>query len=373
MSPKSRVSIVKCIDYDPRRVEEAVFRSVELLGGIGAFIRPGMKVLIKPNMLGPHTPEEGVCTHPEFVRAAIRLVKKAGGDVMVGDSPGTFFATHNPEEVFEKTGIGRVAKEEGVPSSAFDRSVIIDGIPVTRLVPDGHFILSLPKLKTHALTKMTCAVKNMFGMVTGVYKVQLHKGAPTPRDFVKRVADVYEIARPHLSIVDAIIGMEGDGPAWGELRNIGLVIAGGDGVSVDAAVSGLVGLKFEDDIVLNEVVRRGLGEGRMANIEILGEDIESARVKNFKFSQTACLSNTLPPAIARMGARLFNFVPQIDSGICRRCRACVESCPADAITVDKEYSRIDLKRCMKCFCCYEICPHRAIKIRKNFFTRLLWK
>ena len=369
----SEVSITRCGSYEPMAVQEAVRRAVDLIGGIGAFVGRGSKVLIKPNMLGPHTPEEGVCTHPEVVRAVVRLVKKAGGDPIVGDSPGTFFATHNKQEVLEKTGIKRVADEEGVPSLTFDKSIIVNGIPITRLARDCDVIVNLPKIKTHVLTKMTCAVKNMFGMVTGVHKVELHRNSPSPRDFVKRVADVYEVSKPHLSIVDGIVGMQGDGPSWGELRDIGLVLAGADAVSVDAVVSDIVGLPFAQDISLNEVVRRGLGEGLIENIEVLGEPLDAVRIPDFKHSQTSRISTNVPSPVARLAAGLLNFVPFIKNDVCKRCRVCVECCPVDAITLGKEMSIIDNAKCVKCFCCYEMCPHRAIMIKKNFFARLLWK
>ena len=369
----SKVSIVRCPDYNKKNVEDAVFRSVELIGGIENFVKAGDRVLIKPNLLSAKVPEEAVCTHPEVVRAVIRLVKKRGGRPLVGDSPRNFFTIKDVDLVYEKTGIKRVAEEECAELVKFDKVGRVGGYPVAQLALDASAIISLPKLKAHAFTVMTGAVKNTFGMVPGLFKVECHKSKPKPKDFVKILLDIFQITKPRLSVMDGILAMEGDGPASGDPREVGLVLASADAVSLDAVVSKLVGLPPEKDIIVNEARRRNAGEADMDNIELMGETIESAEIKDFKLPKTAHAINALPDFLAAMFARAIDFRPVIYEKLCEKCGVCKDSCPVDAITINEKASHIDNNICIKCFCCHEVCPYRSIYIKRNFIANLFWK
>jgi uncharacterized protein (DUF362 family) len=368
----SKVSIVRCENYNSEKVLEEVTRAVRLLGGIENFVKKGDKVLVKPNLLSARTPEEAVCTHPEIVRAVIRLAKETGAHVLVGDSPGSFFTIEDIDFVYEKTGIKNIAAEENAELVRFERSRIIKGMPFAEVALDASVIISLPKLKTHALTIMTGAIKNTYGLIPGLFKVECHRNRPKPRDFVKVLLDVYEIARPQLSIMDGVLAMEGDGPGSGIPRKLGLILASSDAVSLDAVVSELVGLASYKDIVVGEARKRGLGEADISNIEIHGEAIENLRVKDFKLPKTAHRINKLPDFLTNLFKWAVEFKPVIDVGLCKKCGICRDSCPVSAITINKEESHIDDAICMRCFCCCEFCPHKAIYINGNFFTNLLW-
>lgn len=369
----SRVSIVRCEDYASKRVEDAVFRSVDLLGGIETFVKKNDNVLIKPNLLSAREPEEAVCTHPEIVRAAIRLVKRAGARPLVGDSPGSFFTTKDVDSVYEKTQIKRIAEEENAELVRFDKSRLINGYPIAEIALNASAIISLPKLKTHVLTVMTGGIKNTFGLIPGLYKVECHRKRPRPRDFVRILVDVFEITKPRLSILDGVIGMEGDGPAAGRPRRLGLVMASPDAVSLDAVVSELVGMPSHKDIIVNEARRREIGEGDISNIEVLGEAITGVKIRNFKLPKTAEQINLLPDFLANIFTRTVDFRPVIDEKLCRKCGVCKNSCPVNAITINEEISRIDDRTCVRCFCCNEVCSYKAIFIKRNLLTNLLWR
>lgn len=369
----SKVSIVRCENYDKDKVEAALFKSVDLLGGIENFIKKGNTVLIKPNLLSARLPEEAVCTHPELVRAAIRLVKRAEARPIIGDSPGTFFGPEEINGVYEKTGMKRIAEEEGVELVKFDKSRIINGYPIAECALNASFILSLPKLKTHAFTVMTGAVKNTFGLIPGLFKVQCHKNKPKPKSFVKIIVDVYEITRPGLSIMDGIVAMEGEGPSAGNPKCLGLLLASADGVSMDAVMSRIVGVPPYKDLIVNEARRRDIGEADIGKIEILGLDIEAVKADKFKLPQTTSAISALPDFLMDMVSRVLNFKPFIDKGLCKKCGICKDSCPVEAISIDETKSHIDDKICIRCFCCYEVCPYKAIFIKKNLLTKLLWK
>jgi uncharacterized protein (DUF362 family)/Pyruvate/2-oxoacid:ferredoxin oxidoreductase delta subunit len=369
----TKVSIVRCFNYDHERVAAAVSRAVDLIGGMGSFVKKGEAALIKPNLLSARTPDEAVCTHPEFVRAVIRLVRKAGARPVVGDSPGNFFTTRDVDFVYEKTGIKRIAQEEGAGLVRFDKSRIIDGFPIAEAALDAPVMISLPKLKTHSLTVMTGAVKNSFGLIPGLFKVECHRNKPRPDDFARILVDIYQIKKPQLCIMDAVLSMEGDGPAAGNPKKTGLVLASSDAVSMDAVVSKLVGLPSDKDIIVNEARRKKAGEADMHNIEITGESIEDAAMKGFKLPKTAHRVNMLPGFIANIITRAIDFSPVIDEKWCKKCKVCKNSCPVDAITIEDKVSRINDRICVRCFCCHEVCPYKTIYIKRNFITKLLWR
>jgi len=365
----SKVSIVKCGDYDRTRVFDAVKRAVDLLGGIERYVRPGMNVLIKPNLLSSRLPEEAVDTHPEVVRAVVRLVKAAGGTAKVGDSPGGY--GKNIDDVFVRSGMKRMADEEGVELVKFTTSRSVDGIPITRYVFDSDCIISVPKFKTHSITILTGAIKNMYGTIPGLYKAECHSRAPKEEAFAKIIAKVFSISKPHLSVVDGIMAMEGDGPSAGVVRKMGLVMAGSDAVAIDSCLAKIVGLDPEDVLVTKEARIMGLGESNVSKIELAGDDMQEFITEDFKLPQTITL-RMIPNALANGIAGMIRFKPFIDSSICTRCNLCKITCPVSAITIDKNYCRIDYKKCVRCMCCHEVCPYKAISIKRNMLTKLVW-
>ena len=364
-----KVSFSKRADYEPGRVFDAVKRCVDIVGGIGEFVKPGMKVLVKPNLLSARPPEDAVDTHPEVVRAVVRLVKAAGGIARIGDSPGGY--GKNIEEIFDKSGMRKIAEEENAELVRFTSSKSIDGIPIARQALDADCVISVPKLKTHGVTVLTAAVKNMYGTVTGLYKAECHSRAPKEEDFAKVIAKVYSISKPRLTIMDAIMAMEGDGPAAGSPRLVGLVMAGTDAVAIDAIAARVVGLEPFDISVTREAYKLGLGEADISKIEVVGEDLDACVVSDFKLPQTTALK-LIPKALANKVAALIKFKPHIDIRACARCNLCKITCPVGAIVIERAFCRIDYKKCIRCLCCQEVCPYKAISIKRNILTRAVW-
>ncbi|MFA6142869.1 MAG: DUF362 domain-containing protein [Candidatus Omnitrophota bacterium] len=365
----AKVSIVRCDDYEPGRVFDAVSRAVDLVGGIDVFVKPGMRVLLKPNLLSARTPEEAVDTHPEVVRAIVRLVKNAKGVPVIGDSPGGYYK--NIDEVFEKSGMKKMASEEGVDLVRFTMSRSVDGIPISRYVFDCDCIISIPKFKTHCITILTAAIKNMYGTVAGLAKAECHSKAPKEEDFAKIVAKVYSISKPHLSIVDAITAMEGDGPSGGKPKNMHMVMAGSDGIAIDSCLAKIVGLEPLDIFVTKEAHILGLGESDLSKIEIVGDDVNSFIKGDFKLPQTTPLKY-IPKSLAHGVASIIRFKPFIDTNVCTRCNLCKVTCPVNCIEIEENYCRVDYKRCIRCLCCHEVCPYKAISIKRNILTKLIW-
>ncbi len=365
----SKVSLIKCTDYDTERVFSAVKRAVDLVGGIENFVKPGMKVLLKPNLLSARVPDDAVDTHPEVVRAMSRLVRSAGGVPKIGDSPGGY--GKNIDEVLEKSGMKRMAQEEGVEIVKFTSSRFVEGIPIARHVFDCDCLISMPKLKTHSITVLTAAVKNTYGTVPGLYKAECHSRAPKEEDFAKIIAKIHSIAKPRLNVLDAILAMEGDGPGAGVPRKMNFVMASEDGVAIDSCVAKIIGLEPLDILVTKEAYAMGLGEADLNRIETVGDDIDSVTVTDFKLPQTTSLK-LIPKNIANSIAALIRFKPYIDAGLCTRCNLCKITCPVNCIEIEEDYCRIDYKKCVRCLCCQEVCPYKAISIKRNILTKMIW-
>ncbi|MDQ7799070.1 MAG: DUF362 domain-containing protein [Candidatus Edwardsbacteria bacterium] len=368
----TKVSLVKCGSYQPHEVRIAVRRSLDLLGGISAFVKPGQKVLLKPNLLSYHHPDKAVTTHPVFLEAALELVKSAGGVPVVGDSP--IGSARHIEEYWEVTGFQEVCRRQGAELVAFEKSGVykkdLNGrnYHIARPVLDAEVIINLPKLKSHSLTLLTCAVKNMYGAVPGLKKSMYHREAPLPMEFSKLLLDIYALARPQLNLVDAVIGMDGNGPSAGDPKPIGMIMAGADGVAIDCLAAHLMGMD-PLKVPTNRLARKiSLGETQLKNIERLGDAIE---VRNdFRWPSTWAYS-LIPSFLARHMAKLFWIRPAIDPVKCVNCGACVESCPTSAISSGEPTPVFNYRLCINCLCCQEICPQQAVHPRRSLIAKMV--
>jgi len=354
-----KVSLVKCQDYDQNRLYSALKQSIDLIGGIEKFVKPGDKVLIKPNLLRPAEPVEVATTHPEFVRAVIRLVKEKTNQIFVGDSPGGLVKA---EVVYDKCGITQIAREENINLVKFDRITKIDGIPFAQIIKEVDLCISLPKFKTHNLTIITSAVKNVFGFIPGLYKVQCHKDAPNHRFFSELLVKIYSIAKPQLNIIDAIDTMDGDGPSGGTRYHLGIIGASEDAVAADAVFSKIVGIKPDAIMTTKQAHQLGLGQADLDKIEVVGEDINRLSVHNFKLPKIAWLFR-MPNVVARFLLKFIPLIMGIDRYKCNQCLVCKQICPEQAIKKVNDNLKIDFQRCILCFCCGEVCPQNAIYIR----------
>ncbi len=365
----SIVSLKRCSSYRREEVYAAVKDCVDLLGGMEVFIKPGESVLIKPNLLSARPPEECITTHPEVLRAVIKLVKKAGGAPMVGDSHGG--SHHRMEHVYDRTGIGRVCSEEDTKCLIFEKFRMINGVPVALPALESDKLISVPKFKTHSLTVITAGVKNIFGVVPGLYKTRCHMEHPNPSAFSKLLVDIYGSVRPDLTILDGIGAMEGEGPgSAGTPRNMDLIAVSEDAVSVDALLCAIIGINPYAAPTVREAAMRGLGEGDLKNIKILGDGYESFRKEDFKLPKVTFLHRT-PNVFLKTLTRLFKMVPDVMAEKCGGCGVCVKNCPAGACHLEKGRIIFERSRCILCLCCLEFCPNGAVYIRKNMFSRLL--
>ena len=305
-------------------------------------IKPGQKVLLKPNILGPFTAESAVLTHPEVIRAVIRLVREAGGLPTVGESPGI-----GPLHLFARiSGINKMLDEEKVPLVDLKTPVEIENpkgkkfkrFTLARELYDYDILINLPKFKTHQLTGISGAVKNLFGCVPGIIKSQYHFKIQKQPEFVEMLNDLAELINPQLTIMDAVWAMDGAGPSAGDPYHLKII-----GVSTDCQALDLEMLKLIEGIK------------DFKKVEKPRDDMYH-----------------LPfPILQKYLKRYISEWPQIDRKKCNNCGSCVEVCAAQALNKSDPTPVFNYEKCIRCYCCQEFCPEHAVNIRKNrLFERL---
>lgn len=364
---RKKVSIVRCVSYDPAAVRDSLRRALDPLGGMESFIKPGQRVLLKPNLLSAKDPSRAITTHPNIVEAVAEEVRRAGAVPFVGDSPGG--AIRGIRRVWANTGMQDMARRVNLELVNFEASGS-KGIRfgeytfyIAKPALEADAIINLPKLKTHSMTLMTCAVKNMFGVMPGFRKGEQHKLYPKPAEFARMLVHLYKLVMPTLTIVDAALAMEGNGPSSGKPKWLGLLIAGDDAVAIDAVAARIMG--FEDGFVDTTRIasQMGLGEGSLERLELLG-DAAAERADSFELPSNV-VHKLVPRPIVKLLAPLVWVKPVIVPDKCTGCGFCAESCPVKTIKREGSVYRIVDKHCIKCLCCHELCPESSIEIKMS--------
>lgn len=379
--------MIKCEDYDIENVRSAVRAAIDHVGGISAFVKPGETVLLKVNLLLKRRPDKATTTHPAVVQAVAELVKEAGGKPVIGDSPGGyhFYTPQTLEAVYETCGMKEAAENSGAELNYNTRVVdipypegkIIKNIKTTEYILRVDKIINIPKVKTHMMTVYSGAVKNLFGIVPGRYKAECHLRFEDTLVFADFLIDLCRFAKPVLTVMDAVIGMEGYGPTNGSPKKIGLVLAGQNPYSLDVVASHVIGLKPEQVPTIVKSAERKLCSTKISDIDIRGEVLNSVKVPDFKKPTVKVAFNLydilIPKFILKRINRYINTMPKVNPDKCKGCRMCADSCPARAITMDDKKAIINYNGCIRCFCCHELCNFDAIDIKRPWFLKLLLK
>ncbi len=368
----NNVHILNTPDYRDETLRSAVrghFTNLRLKDEL----KPGIRVLIKPNLLMKRTPDAGTTTHPALVRAVIDELKAAGvTDITLADSPGGPYMKSYLSSVYDATGMTAVCRETGITLNE-------DLTSFTKKAPEGanigsfsliaplsscDLIINLPKLKTHCMTGMSCAVKNMYGCIPGLQKGELHYRFKQKDTFSRMLIDLSLTIGRYITIVDGVDAMEGNGPSGGDKRHVGLTISSDNPFALDDAVLRLIGLKPDEVQTVKQSAQLKLYD----KVAITGDYTEVHPIEGFKKPDTHSVDFlSRAPAfirkpIAAVATKLLAPKPRILKN-CIGCGKCAEVCPAKVITIKDKKAIINKRECIACYCCHEMCPVKAVAVR----------
>jgi uncharacterized protein (DUF362 family)/Pyruvate/2-oxoacid:ferredoxin oxidoreductase delta subunit len=377
---------VHCDQYDETLVQQAVQRGIDLLGGITQFISQGESILLKPNVLSGSPPEKCVTTHPLVCKAVAACCLQAGATVSIGDSPGRLGkAIHS----LKKAGLLDVAQSLGLHIADFDTGTTVSfpegslqkQFTIAKGVLAANGLISLPKMKTHGLMRITGAIKNQFGCIPGLLKGEFHFKLPNTSLFAQMLVDLTRFLKPRMYILDGIIAMEGNGPGGGAPKSMNVLLFSTDPAALDATFCRLIGLDPQQVLTLQWAEKLGLGTYHADQIELVGDPGESFQdlqfdvghgTSPFDWDRGAPLHRLLPILKHFLSPR-----PVITPSLCTRCGTCVQMCPVTPKAVDfhpgdrSQPPMYMYTRCIRCYCCQELCPESAIAIRVPWLGRLI--
>ncbi len=382
----NKVYAVKCEDYAeaPQKLAELL----EMMGGIGKFVNPGEKVALKVNLLRAANPDEAVTTHPSIAATIGDLAKEAGAEPFIVDSPGAGYR-HNEatlKKLYEMTGMYAAARQAGIGISeevtfeetSYSGGRFIKRFEVLTSILEADAIINLCKMKTHSFMYTTGAVKNSFGVIHGLHKPGYHAKLQDTGRFAKMLIDLSNFVAPRVSVMDAVIAMEGEGPGMGDPRPVGLLLAAREPLALDVIAGEIMGLNRDDNPVLLAAEEMGQLPNRLDEVRLIGADIDELRILDYKFPATVfsgsgfgnlSLAHRLMQPLFKDG---MSVKPKVIRHKCTVCGACKEACPMDCIKlIPDEYAEIDDKHCIRCYCCHEMCAFEAIELKRSLLNRLV--
>jgi len=377
------VAVERVDTYDRAALLAAMRRGAQAVGLPADYFR-GKRVVIKPNLIAPFKPDAAATTHPAVLAAAADLLRAYGADnIMLAESPGGLYTESALRAIYKNCGITAAAEEIGLPLNVntdavtipYSEGAVCHSFHVIKPIAEADVIIDLCKLKSHSLTRLSCAAKNLFGIIPGVEKFEMHSAYPTLSAFSDMIVDLNLMLRARcevIAICDGIVAMEGNGPTGGTPRALNALLMSRDPFALDAAAEQLIG--FAGTVSICEAARR---RGLVPEIEACGTPLTELAVTDFR-EPDASAGTFLRRLPDMFGGRLAKFLsprPQIDAKKCIGCGKCAESCPRHVIdTVPHGKGRIAKIRpteCIRCFCCQELCPIHAVKIHKNFIFKLI--
>ncbi len=389
---KNKVSLEKCLNYDYLELIEVLKKSFDNIGGIDKFLNKGDRVLLKINLLMKSNPELAVTVHPLFVKAISSILLDNEINVIIGDSPGGPFNKMLLKSIYKTTGMNQIVLElnEYIDNNNIKASIklndnfksfekknkngkILNKLTLVDMLNDVDKIISISKLKTHGMMVFTGAVKNLFGTVPGVLKAEYHYKMSELKDFANMLIDICEIVNPVISFMDAIIGMEGEGPSSGDPREIGAVIASESPFHLDMIATDLISLNHQRVPTISESIKRKICEENYNDIELIGEKVEKFKINNFIIPESYGLNfaGKGPEFLQNILKKLATPKPIFKEKGCIGCKICYDACPPKTIYMENNKAIVNLDNCIRCFCCQELCPEKTIDIHRPLLMKLL--
>lgn len=381
-SPTDPVAIVPLAEYTEEGARVALNSLLESIGGF-EYVNKGVKIAIKANLVSAMKPEEAATTHPTLLCALCDILTERGAEVVVGDSPGGLYNSAFVGRVYNATGVratlahgAKLNQDFSEAYAEFPEGKVLHSFTYTGYLDNFDLIINFCKLKSHGMMGMSCAAKNMFGVVPGVIKPEYHFRFPRYEDFADMIVDLDEYFHPVISIADAVVGMEGNGPTAGVPKKMGFLLASRSPHTLDMVAAHLIGFKKEELPILEAAYRRGLVPPTVEGVNIIGSadgflisDFERVvERRSLEFSGDG--KNPVKRLFGRFAGAILRTRPVLKPRLCVGCGVCAGICPAKAIVIKNKKAKIDRKKCIRCFCCQEFCPKSALKVKRTPIAEL---
>lgn len=374
----TEISIIKCKNYASENISEAL-NTLLSFDGLLDWVKPNMKIAIKANLVSALEPNLAATTHPSLLCELVKILTHKGANVIVGDSPGGIYTAQFVNKVYSTTKMSDVEKCGATLNQNFEKSFanfpngkVLRDFVYTSWLDDADAIINFCKLKTHGMMGMSAATKNLFGTIPGTLKPEYHFRFPNHADFADMLIDLNEYFKPQLCIVDAIYGMEGNGPTKGTPRYIGAILASTNPYKLDLACAKIIGLNKENVTTLEAAYKRNLIPESADKLSCT-DDLNNYIVSDYKniLIHSGMLFDNRPKLIQNIISRCLKSTPKLDRAKCIGCKKCFEICPAKAISMKNNKPIIDRKKCISCFCCQEFCPKGAMKVKRPLVAKIL--
>lgn len=376
----SLVSVETLNTYEASAADAVIERHFAALS-VDADLHPGLKVLIKPNLISAHRPEQAVTTHPALIGAVVRYLRRRGvTDIVIADSPSGPYQPEKLKAIYQTAGLLSLEPDARLNyDTSFEAVSCPEGFCVrsfNRIRPAvrADYIINMAKCKTHGMVTLTAGVKNLFGTIPGLQKPEMHYRFPDVDSFSRMLLDLARSAAPQITIIDAVDAMEGNGPTGGTLRHVGLTFASRDVFTQDWYLAKRIGFAPEEISLLRQALELGLA--RPDELVLTGSGIVPGQEFEpldppFRMPDTASVDfatrypRFLRKPIVAAARRLFRPVPLLKAELCIGCGRCAESCPQHIIRIRGGKAHFGRKGCISCFCCQEMCPRQAIGVKRR--------
>ena len=370
---RKKVFVAKVAEYNVNIIKNELAAAFSALGvDLSAFV--GKKVVIKPNFIIKMSPDTAATTNPAVIEAVVSLCNDAGIRPVIAESPGGVYSAARLSSIYRTVGVDGLPEKYDCELN-IDTSVETMNYPggktkkmfeIIKPIADADVIIDVCKLKSHSLTKMSAATKNLYGTIPGLTKFELHAAYPDMEDFSSMLCDLASMLceqKNVIAVTDAVVGMEGDGPTGGSPKKIGALLVSRSTFASDVVAANIIGFDVSSVIHLKEAVSRGLIPDDIDGIDVLGAPVDELFVSDFVVPRSHNLGALTFFSSGKMG-EIFRPRPYVTK-MCRACGECVRSCPQHTIELSGGRAKIDAKKCIRCFCCQELCPFKAIKTRRN--------